>query len=250
MATIIVVLNRKGGVGKSTITVNLSATIAEALAGVEVKPIDWLAPVAALSVDPQGSASWWASRVGETLPFVFAEAHNDLETLKRLRDSTAVEYVIVDTPGWYPPEARDDNSGDPLGEGRVADAIRAALDNADHVIVPVEPEPLGWPTTQETIQQVVLPRGIPFTIVVSNWDPRDGEADRDDTRKHFTKFGWKVANTVIRRYKLHSKAAITGHVVTQYPKSRVAQECLADFTNLALEIQMTIVRQLRRGMSR
>jgi chromosome partitioning protein len=242
MAFVIVVLNRKGGIGKSTITVNLAATTASVLEPDGDNP-DQLAPVAAVSIDPQGSSAWWAERVGDDLPFVFAEAYDDLDSLARLRAATAVELVIVDTPGWTDPAARDKTAGDPLGTGVVADAIRAALDNADHIIVPIETEPLGWIPTQETIEQVVRPRGIPYTVVVSNWDPRDGTGDRDDTKAFVRNNGWPLAKTVIRHYKLHAKAALEGKVVTQYQKSRIAQECLQDFTNLALEMQLRISRQ-------
>ncbi|MER7671306.1 ParA family protein [Kitasatospora sp. NPDC096128] len=254
MAFVFVVVSRKGGVGKSTITVNFCATMAEVLAPdeIEITPAGTkrLAPVAAVSVDPQGSTAWWADRVGDNLPFVFAEAYDDLDDLKRLREATAVDYVVVDTPGWYPPEARDDNSGDPIGEGRGPDAIRAALDNADHVIVPIETEPMSWEPTVRTIEDVIKPRGLPYTVVVSNWDPRDGEADRDDTKKFARSNGWPVAKTVIRHYKLHAKAGAVGQVVTQYPKSRIAQECLQDFTNLALEMQMRTANDRRNGAER
>lgn len=242
MAFVFVLLNRKGGVGKSTITVNFAATTAAVLAPDEAEGKGTVAPVAAVSIDPQGSSAWWASRVGDKLPFVFTEAYDNLEDLKRLREATGVEYVVVDTPGWTDPAARRRTAGDPLGTGEVADAIRAALDNADHIIVPIETEPLGWIPTKETIEQVIIPRGIPFTVVVSNWDPRDGTADRDDTKDFVRQHGWPVAKTVIRHYKIHTKAALIGQVVTQYSKSRVQQECLQDFTNLALEMQLRISR--------
>jgi chromosome partitioning protein len=245
MAFVYVVLNRKGGIGKSTITVNLAATTANVLAPDEEGGSGQIAPVAAVSIDPQGSSAWWAERVGDDLPFVFAEAYDDLDSLRQLRAATAVEYVIIDTPGWTDPAARDETAADPLGTGPVADAIRAALDNADHIIVPIETEPLGWLPTKETIEQVIKPRGIPFTVVVSNWDPRDGQGDRDDTKKYVRQQGWPLAKTVIRHYKLHSKAALVGQVVTQYPKSRVAQECLQDFSDLALEMQLRTSRLAR-----
>ncbi|MGW4803066.1 ParA family protein [Kitasatospora sp. NPDC004272] len=250
MAFVYVVLNRKGGIGKSTMTVNFAATTAAALVSNDKDPEtgeQQIAPVAAVSIDPQGSSAWWANRVGDDLPFVFAEAYDDLDSLQQLRATEAVEYVIIDTPGWTDPAARADTAGDPLGEGAVADAIRAALDNAHHIIVPIETEPLGWIPTLETIEQVVKPRGIPFTVVVSNWDPRDGKACWKDTRKFVRDNGWPLANTVIRHYRLHTDAAARGEVVTQYKRSRIGQECLQDFTDLALEMQLIVARIQRNG---
>ena len=45
-----------------------------------------------------------------------------------------------------------------------------------------------------------------------------------------------MCNTVVRRYKLHTRASADGLVVTQYPKNRVAMEAREDFFRLALEL--------------
>lgn len=238
MAHVTAVLNQKGGIGKSTITVNLAATIAEVLGGADGEQ----APVAAVSIDPQGSAVWWSERVGDDIPFLFVDAYDDLEGLKNLQSIPGVQHVIVDTPGWMDPAARR-GTGDPLGVGPIGDALRAVLDNAHHVIVPIEPEPLGFEPTQSTIERVIKPRGLPYTVVISNWDPRDGKADLEQTRDFVRAQGWPLARTVIRHYKLHTRAAADGLVVTRYPKSRIAQEAQADFANLALEHQLRLAHR-------
>jgi len=91
-----VVLNQKGGVGKSTISVNLAAVTADVLNHGDDP--DASSPVLALSVDPQGSAVWWASRIND-LPFHIAQAHDDVEGLKTLKDLRGIEVAAVSARG-------------------------------------------------------------------------------------------------------------------------------------------------------
>lgn len=236
MARITVVLNRKGGIGKSTITVNTAAVTADVYGKAPDNDPDY---VVAVSIDPQGSATWWAERVGDTLPFSFIQAHTEeqLTGLAELKKSTKIKHVFVDTPGWADiSEEEKKRAGDDLGESAAADALRAVLAQADDIIVPIEPEPLGFPPTVTTIENIIKPRRIPFKVVISNWDPRDGTADLDDTKAFIKAQGWPRTNTVIRHYKVHVRAAAEGQVVTQYAKNRVAMEAREDFFRLALEL--------------
>ena len=229
-----VVLNQKGGVGKSTIAVNLAAVTADVLNHNDDP--DASSPVAAVSVDPQGSAVWWAARIND-LPFHIVQAHDDLDGLKRLGELPGIAHVYVDTPGWIDLEAGDDTA-DPLGRGPAADALRVVLDIADSVIVPIETEPLSFDPTARTINKVIEPRGVPYVVVINNWDPRDGTHDLNETKEFVKANRWPLAHTVIRHYKLHARASADGLVVTEYPANRVALQAREDFYRFALELKI------------
>ncbi|MFI5618053.1 ParA family protein [Streptomyces sp. NPDC051567] len=236
MARITAVINRKGGVGKSTLTVNIAAVAAEVLGEAPKGEPDY---VVAVSSDPQGSATWWSERVGNDLPFSFIQtkSRKDLTYFPELKKTRKVKHAFIDTPGWMDlPDDEVQQAGDPFGDSSAADAMRAVLANADDLIIPVEPEPLGFIPTQTTIEEVVKPLGLPYWVVINNWDPRDGVADLEDTRAFVEGSGWNLANTVIRHYKVHARAAVEGTVVTRYKKNRVAMEAREDFYKLALEI--------------
>ncbi|KEC54024.1 ParA family partition ATPase [Bartonella koehlerae] len=109
---IIGLLNQKGGVGKTTLSVNLAASFART--GARVLLID---------VDPQGSAlDWAAARESAPLfPVVGlprATVHKEITQIGRNYD-----HIIIDGPP------------------RVTDLARSALMASDFVLIPVQPSP-------------------------------------------------------------------------------------------------------------
>ena len=120
---IVAFLNQKGGVGKTTLALNLAGEWAGK--GKRVTLID---------ADPQGSAlDWSQQRTRENVSRLFGVVGLARDTLHRETPEIArtVDHIVIDGPP------------------RVAGLMRSALLASDLVLIPIQPSPLdGWASAE------------------------------------------------------------------------------------------------------
>lgn len=204
---IIAIINQKGGVGKTTTTVNFGAALVEK--GHRVLLVD---------VDPQRSLSHYDALEGEGLQVLAATP----EELPALLKRETFDYALLDCPPALGYESA------------------AALKVADRAIVPLQVEFSAWiglANLLETIgvaRQRVNPR-LKFQILLTMSDGRSRHSREVEaiTRKGH---GDHVLQTVIRRSIVHADATAAGQSVLAYSPRSPAAEL---YRQLAVEIDRT-----------
>lgn len=234
---VVIVIQQKGGAGKSTITVNLAALMGRS----SPQSSEGESPVVAAGIDPQGSLEEWADRVPEeALPFDYLVTRGEVGVLSELRTTPGLRRIIVDTPGFMEIDPDAAWGGDPLGEGRVAAALREVLDIADLAIVPVTTEFMSWSPAEFTIERILKPKKIPFLVAINLHDPRDGDSALERVAAWADDRAYPRLRQPIRKYKIHAAAAENGLTVVQYRESGSALRAREDFMSLALAVEQAL----------
>jgi len=205
---IIGVLNRRGGVGKTTLAINLAVVFAQA--GSRLLLVD---------ADPQGSAlAWSAVRERDPLFPVVGMAkpslHKDIPELARDYDT-----VVID------------------GAPRVNELGRAAIMASDLIVIPVQPTPYDVWAAANTAMLVNEVRqfkdGLRAVFVVNRKIVNTAIAR--DVSGALAGFGFPVSDVALCQRVIYAESAAQGLAVTEAePNSEAARE----ITRLAESLDM------------
>jgi chromosome partitioning protein len=200
---IIALLNQKGGVGKTTLSVHLATALAQSH------------KVLLVDADPQGSAlDWSAQREIENAPARFPVIGLPKETLHRELASISLDYawVVIDGPP------------------RVNKIARSAVVASDFVVIPVQPSPFDiW--AAEDVEEIIdecaaikpalLTRFLINRLILNT--TLAGEVQQELSQRPFPVF-----ETAIRNRQEYAKAARRGMTALETePQGPAAQEIRA-----------------------
>ena len=206
---IIGVLQQKGGVGKTTIALNLAAAFAKERSRTLL-----------VDADPQGSALAWSS-IRERPP-LFPVIGMPKPSLHKELPGLANDYdvVVID------------------GAPRVNELARSAILACDHVLIPVQPSPFDvWSCSDIVglVQEAQQFRpGITASFVINRRIANTAIAR--DVMKAFKGFPFPLVTTTIAQRVAFAEAAAQGlTVIETAPSSPSAMEIydLADFLKSA-----------------
>ncbi|MGY6277823.1 ParA family partition ATPase [Methylomonas sp. MgM2] len=206
---IISILNQKGGVGKTTLSVNLAAALT--LAGSKTLLID---------ADPQGSAlDWQAARKEKSLFTVVGMAkpvlHKDVPEL-----AASYDYVIIDGPP------------------RVNDLARSALMASDVVLIPVQPSPYDVWAADEIVKLIdevsIYKAGLKRAFIITRRIPNTAIGrDAADVLKDYP---IPLLRTIIGQRVIYAESAALGLCVLEADAKSAASNEIRSLLNELQEL--------------
>jgi chromosome partitioning protein len=193
---VIAVVAEKGGVGKTTLALDLAVTA-----------VQKGHTVAVMDVDPQATASKWTDRRTSEFPWVVPTHAARLAVAIEKAKAQGVDFIVIDTP---PHSATD-----------AAEAAR----RADVVVTPIEPHLFALETVSK-LADLLKVAGNPPAFFVVNKAPTQG-SEGTSAADFIKKQGFNVCPEIIHLRAAHRHAGNVGKVATEYEAdSKAAHETL------------------------
>lgn len=226
-ARVLLVMNEKGGEGKTTIAVGLASTAARIMAGraKTTNAITDRRPVLLISADPQMSAYTWSQRAEQQTGqrrYDYVQTSDPAELKDLIVEAkTQRRTVIIDSAGT-------------LGFGAET-LLSVALDLCTDALIVAQPAGLSLDPTARSAY-AAYDRDRPFRICLNMCDPRD--ADLREFTGWVEEQGWPLCSTTIRKYKLIARSPILGMTVADLPDNTISGKIKVDMADLAAELNI------------
>ena len=197
---VIALLNQKGGVGKTTLSIHIAAELAAT------------ARVLLIDADPQGSALDWAAQRDQSARFSVVGfpkpvLHREIAALGK-----GYDWVIIDGPP------------------RVNELARSAIAASDLVLIPVQPSPFDvWAAKDiiDIVKEFSIPKpNLKTRFLVNRLFPNTMLGA--EVKEALTSFDIPVLDSAIRNRTEYAKAARVGMTALETePNGQAAREVRA-----------------------
>lgn len=207
---IIAVISQKGGVGKTTATVNLA--VAARQDGKKVLVVD---------LDPQASATAWHKVRADKQPLVLATHQAGLADLRSQAEAQGVDWLLIDTAAG------------------TDQAAAIAVEIADFVLIPLRPSVVDLRAIPNSIRLCRVQERTPHVALMQIEPPPQG-ALADEARANLAALGVDVLPGGLARRAAFHHSMIDGRGVLEYePNGKAARELKDLYKEVCRHVDMS-----------